>query len=146
MAKVDFGGVGVDYITEYVEKSLKYHNRIMDSIQDNSSLYLPLVLHEEYTESMELDMQDLQEKFNGIRDHLYKNMRGDLDQEKLIILKEIDTMFEEKGIYKSRGVTSPFNPLDMVKTVLPYKPSEWMKKILANAPKTEHNVRRLKED
>ena len=145
MAKVEFS-VGIDYITEYVEKSLKYHNRIMNSIHNGGSLYIPVVLHEEYKESMEVLMQDLQEKFEGIRDHLYKNMRGDLEEEKLIILKEIDTAFEEKGIYKSRGITSPFNPYDMVKTVLPYEPSEWMKKILANAPKTNHNIRKFKKD
>jgi len=113
-------------------------------IEAESSIYIPVVLHAEYKESMELLMKDLQEKFEGIRNHLYKNMRCDLDEEKLIILKEIDTSFTEKGIYKSDGVTSPFNPYDMVKTVLPYKPSEWMKKIMANAPKTNTNVTKLK--
>ena len=144
MEKIDFGlGIGPDYVTEYVEKSLKYHNKIMNSIQSNSELYLPIVLHEEYRESMEVLMQDLQEKFEGIREHLYKNMRGELDQKKLLVLKEIDTAFEDKGIYKSQGITSPFNPYDMVKTVLPYESSEVMKNILANSP-INHNIRKLK--
>ena len=144
MEKIDFGlGIGPDYVTEYVEKSLKYHNKIMNSIQNNSKLYLPVVLHEEYRESMEVLMQDLQEKFESIKEHLYKNMRGELDHEKLLVLKEIDSAFEDKGIYKSRGITSPFNPCDMVKTVLPYESSDDMKKILANARKNR-NIRKLK--
>jgi len=71
----------------------------MDFIHSTSELYLPIVLHEEYKESMEVLMQDIQEKFESIREHLYKNMRCDLEEAKLIILKEIDTAFEDKGIY-----------------------------------------------
>jgi len=122
----------------------------MNSIEVKSSLYIPLELHEDYKESMESLMKNLQEKFEAIKEYLYENMyenmQGELDQEKLLVLKEIDTAFEEKGIYKSNGITSPFNPYDMVKTVLPYEPSEWMKKILANAPKTNHNIRKFKKD
>lgn len=137
MAKVEFN-VGIEYIAEVMEKSFRFHNQIMDSINMGSDTFLPVLLHEEYKESMELLMQDCREKYLGIRTYLIHNMNdyyvyiptGDeLEEEKLLVLKEIDTAFEDKGIYKSRGLLSPYNQYDMVKTVHPYQPSEAIKRM-----------------
>jgi hypothetical protein len=136
--------VSVDYIVELVEKIIKYHKRIMNSIEVESELFIPKKVHEEYKENMEELMDMVDSKYEPIKEYLHANMYGELEEEKLIILKEIDTAIENKGIYKSNGITSPYNPMDMIKTVLPYETSETMKKIMAKATRTNTGVTKLK--
>jgi len=143
MEKVKFN-VSVDYIIELVEKIIKYHKRIMNSIEIESELFISKKVHLEYKDNMGELMETVDNKYETIKEYFHKNLYSlDLKESKLIILKEIDTILEDKGVYKSRGITSPYNPMDMIQTVLPFELSEDMKKIMANSPKNP-NIRKLK--